>query len=112
MSNFAFLAAEFPAVHEAARQTRVSPTAAAFFAGKAVEVAVNGRSAAIPISSCPIRTISPRCCTSRAFAAGVPKNDVLAAKRCGALQSTESRQSLRENPEGHSVAGHRRSASR
>src|SRR6266567_3855658 len=32
MSNFAFLAAEFPAVHEAA--------AAAFFAGKAVEVAV------------------------------------------------------------------------
>jgi type I restriction enzyme R subunit len=44
MSNFAFLAAEFPAVHEAAveaeRQAAVSPTAAAFFAGKAVEVGV------------------------------------------------------------------------
>src|SRR6266850_8425854 len=44
MSNFAFPAAEFPAVHEAAveaeRQAGVSPTAAAFFAGKAVEVAV------------------------------------------------------------------------
>jgi type I restriction enzyme R subunit len=44
MSNFAFLATEFPAVHEAAteaeRQAGVSPTAAAFFAGKAVEVAV------------------------------------------------------------------------
>src|SRR3954471_19822617 len=44
MSNFAFLATEFPAVHEAAveaeRQAAVSPTAAAFFAGKAVEVAV------------------------------------------------------------------------
>src|SRR3954463_2572760 len=44
MSNFAFLAAEFAAVHEAAveaeRQAAVSPTAAAFFAGKAVEVAV------------------------------------------------------------------------
>jgi type I restriction enzyme R subunit len=44
MSNFAFLAAEFPAVHEAAveaeRQAAISPTAAAFFAGKAVEVAV------------------------------------------------------------------------
>ena len=44
MSNFAFLAAEFPAVHEAAveaeRQAAVSPTASAFFAGKAVEVAV------------------------------------------------------------------------
>jgi type I restriction enzyme R subunit len=44
MSNFAFLAVEFPAVHEAAveaeRQAGVSPTAAAFFAGKAVEVAV------------------------------------------------------------------------
>ena len=44
MSNFAFLAAEFPAVHEAAveaeRQAGASPTAAAFFAGKAVEVAV------------------------------------------------------------------------
>jgi type I restriction enzyme R subunit len=44
MTNFAFLAAEFPAVHEAAveaeRQAGVSPTAAAFFAGKAVEVAV------------------------------------------------------------------------
>jgi type I restriction enzyme R subunit len=44
MSNFSFLAAEFPAVHEAAteaeRQAGVSPTAAAFFAGKAIEVAV------------------------------------------------------------------------
>lgn len=44
MSNFAFLAAEFTAVHEAAveaeRQAAVSPTAAAFFAGKTVEVAV------------------------------------------------------------------------
>ncbi|GAB1715040.1 MAG: restriction endonuclease subunit R [Nitrobacter sp.] len=44
MSNFAFLAYEFPAVHEAAveaeRQAGVSPTAAAFFAGKAVEIAV------------------------------------------------------------------------
>jgi len=44
MSNFAFLAAEFPAVHEAAveaeGQAGVSPTAAAFFAGKAVEIAV------------------------------------------------------------------------
>lgn len=44
MSNFAFLAAEFPYVHEAAveaeRQAAVSPTAAAFFAGKAVEIAV------------------------------------------------------------------------
>ena len=44
MSNFAFLADEFPAVHdsavEAERQAAVSPTAAAFFAGKTVEVAV------------------------------------------------------------------------
>ncbi|WP_020177428.1 DEAD/DEAH box helicase family protein [Methylopila sp. M107] len=44
MSNFAFLAAEFPFVHEAAaeaeKQAAASPTAAAFFAGKAVEVAV------------------------------------------------------------------------
>lgn len=44
MSNFAFLAAEFPAVYEAAAeaelQAGVSPTAAAFFAGKTVEVAV------------------------------------------------------------------------
>ena len=44
MSNFAFLAAEFPAVHEAAveaeRQAGVSPTAAAFFAGKAVAAAL------------------------------------------------------------------------
>lgn len=44
MSNFAFLADEFPSVHEAAveaeRQAAVSPTAAAFFAGKTVEVAV------------------------------------------------------------------------
>jgi len=44
MSNFAFLAAKFSRRHEAAaeaeRQAAVSPTAAAFFAGKAVEVAV------------------------------------------------------------------------
>lgn len=44
MSNFAFLAAEFPTVYEAAAeaelQAGVSPTAAAFFAGKTVEVAV------------------------------------------------------------------------
>jgi type I restriction enzyme R subunit len=44
MSDFAFLADEFPAVHEAAeeaeRQAGVSPTAAAFVAGKAVKVAV------------------------------------------------------------------------
>ncbi len=44
MSNFAFLLPEFPHVHEAAveaeRQAAASPTAAAFFAGKAVEVAV------------------------------------------------------------------------
>ena len=44
MSNFAFLATEFPTVHDAAmeaeRQASVSPTAAAFFAGKAVELAV------------------------------------------------------------------------
>src|SRR5690349_21287846 len=44
MSNFDFLATEFPAVHEAAaeaeRQAGVSPTAAAFFEGKAIEVAV------------------------------------------------------------------------
>jgi type I restriction enzyme R subunit len=44
MSNFAFLAVEFPAVHEAAlaaeRHANGDPTAAAFFAGKAVEVAV------------------------------------------------------------------------
>lgn len=44
MSNFTFLAAEFPSVHEAAveaeRQAGVSPTAAAFFAGKTVELAV------------------------------------------------------------------------
>lgn len=44
MSNFSFLAAEFPFVHEAAaeaeKQAAASPTAAAFFAGKAVEVAV------------------------------------------------------------------------
>jgi hypothetical protein len=47
MSNFAFLAAEFPAVHEAAveaeRQAAVSPTAAAFFAGKAVEVRLRAK---------------------------------------------------------------------
>ena len=44
MSNFAFLRTEFPFVHEAAleaeRQAEASPVAAAFFAGKAVEVAV------------------------------------------------------------------------
>src|SRR5271154_1645500 len=44
MSNFTFLAAEFPAVHEAAveaeRQVALSPTAASFFAGKTVEIAV------------------------------------------------------------------------
>lgn len=44
MSNFAFLLPEFPHVHEAAaeaeRQAAASPTAAAFFSGKAVEVAV------------------------------------------------------------------------
>ncbi|MBB3974113.1 DEAD/DEAH box helicase family protein [Hansschlegelia beijingensis] len=44
MSNFAFLATEFPHVHQAAveaeKQASASPTAAAFFAGKAVEVAV------------------------------------------------------------------------
>ncbi|MBZ9842194.1 DEAD/DEAH box helicase family protein [Mesorhizobium sp. CA5] len=44
MSNFAFLAGEFPNIHEAAveaeRQAGVSPTAAAFFAGKTVELAV------------------------------------------------------------------------
>src|SRR4051812_30422105 len=44
MTNFVFLAAEFPTLHEAAveaeRQAGVSPTAAAFFAGKTVEVAV------------------------------------------------------------------------
>ena len=43
-SNFAFLSAEFATVHEAAveaeRQASVSPTAAAFFAGKTVELAV------------------------------------------------------------------------
>ncbi len=44
MSNFAFLASEFPAVHDAAveaeKQAALSPTAAAFFAGKTVEIAV------------------------------------------------------------------------
>jgi type I restriction enzyme, R subunit len=44
MSNFTFLSAEFPTVHEAAvaaeRHAASDPTAAAFFAGKAVEVAV------------------------------------------------------------------------
>ena len=44
MSNFAFLLPEFPSVHEAAaeaeRQAGTSATAAVFFAGKAVEVAV------------------------------------------------------------------------
>ena len=52
MSNFTFLAAEFPAVHEAAveaeRQAAVSPTAAAFFAGKAVEVVGWFRRAPVP----------------------------------------------------------------
>lgn len=44
MSNFAFLLPEFALVHEAAteaeRNARFSPTAAAFFAGKTVEIAV------------------------------------------------------------------------
>ena len=44
MSNFAFLAAEFPTVHEVAlaaeRHAAADPTAAAFYAGKSVEVAV------------------------------------------------------------------------
>lgn len=44
MSNFTFLAAEFATVPEAAleaeSQAAVSPTAAAFFAGKTVEIAV------------------------------------------------------------------------
>ena len=44
MSNFAFLLPEFPHVHEAAldaeRHAGSNPTAAAFFAGKAVELAV------------------------------------------------------------------------
>ena len=42
MSNFAFLAAEFPAVHEAAveAERQASVSAAAFFAGKTVEIAV------------------------------------------------------------------------
>ena len=44
MSNFSFLVAEFPTVHEAAvkteRKAGLSPTAAAFFAGKTVELAV------------------------------------------------------------------------
>src|SRR3981189_2707370 len=39
MSNFAFLAAEFPAVHEAAGEAE-RHAAGAFFAVKAVEVAV------------------------------------------------------------------------
>ena len=44
MSNFAFLAVEFPTVYEAAasaeRNAVADPTAAAFFAGKTVEIAV------------------------------------------------------------------------
>src|SRR5262245_14349438 len=44
MSNFAFLAAEFPTVHEPAvaaeRHAGSDATAAAFFAGKTVEIAV------------------------------------------------------------------------
>lgn len=44
MSNFAFLLPEFPHVHEAAveaeRQAAASPTAGAFFAGKAVEIGI------------------------------------------------------------------------
>src|SRR5437899_13096690 len=60
MSSFAFLAAEFPAVHEAAveaeRQAAVSPTAAAFFAGKAVEVAVSPGSARISATFSPGRS--------------------------------------------------------
>jgi type I restriction enzyme, R subunit len=57
MSNFAFLATEFPAVHEAAaeaeRQAGTSPTAAAFFAGKAVEVAVKWAFSADPSLKLP-----------------------------------------------------------
>lgn len=57
MSNFTFLAAEFPAVYEAAmeaeRQAAVSPTAAAFFAGKAVEVAVKWAFRADPALKLP-----------------------------------------------------------
>jgi type I restriction enzyme, R subunit len=44
MSNFTFLAAEFPTVHDAAlaaeRHATADPTAAAFYAGKTVEIAV------------------------------------------------------------------------
>jgi type I restriction enzyme, R subunit len=44
MSNFTFLAAEFPTVHDAAlaaeRHASADPTAAAFYAGKTVEIAV------------------------------------------------------------------------
>lgn len=44
MSNFAFLAAEFPAVHESAsaaeRHVASDPRAAAFYAGRTVEIAV------------------------------------------------------------------------
>src|ERR1700733_5349641 len=57
MSNFAFLATEFPAVHEAAveaeRQAAVSPTAAAFFAGKTVEIAVKWAFKSDPILKLP-----------------------------------------------------------
>ena len=69
---------------EAERQAGVSPTAAAFFAGKAVEVAVKWAFRTDPNSSCPTRTISPRCCTSRAFA--VPR-----AKRCSPRPNTSTR---------------------
>ncbi|BCG76994.1 DEAD/DEAH box helicase family protein [Mesorhizobium sp. 113-3-3] len=45
MSNFAFLAAEFPAVHEAAvaaeRHGASDPRASVFYAGRAVEIGVN-----------------------------------------------------------------------
>ena len=73
MSNFAFLAAEFPAVHETAveaeRQAKSSPTAAAFFAGKTVEVAVKWAFRDDPDLTLPYRTTSPRSCTSRASSA-------------------------------------------
>jgi type I restriction enzyme R subunit len=46
MSNFPFLAAEFPAVHEAAveaeRQAAVSPTAAAFLPARRVVAEPSG----------------------------------------------------------------------
>ncbi|MGO3932451.1 DEAD/DEAH box helicase family protein [Rhodopseudomonas pseudopalustris] len=57
MSNFAFLSAEFPTVHEAAvaaeRHASSDPTAAAFFAGKAVEVLVKWAFRADPALKLP-----------------------------------------------------------